>query len=40
MRPELREQEGDAAVARRLSVAGRWRSHHAERIQTGRNEYI
>jgi hypothetical protein len=39
VRAELREEEGDATLAGRLSVVDRTRSHQVERIQTPRNEY-
>jgi hypothetical protein len=40
VRPELREQEGGAAVARRISVVGQRCGHRLERLQIRRNEYI
>jgi hypothetical protein len=39
VRPELREQEGDAALGRPLLIVGAMWSHHGDRVQTSHNGY-
>jgi hypothetical protein len=39
VRPELSEQKGDTAPARRFSLVGRTRTHEAERLQRAGNKY-